>query len=166
MLASLKSLVCERFAAQPNCKKFSLRLIAGSESTAGAASIACLYAIELGTVPLYAARTIGEMLDGSGSRRSEAQLAAGVPAGGRDAAMGAAPGTGGHAARPGAVRVGNALEPRLLSDYIDHIAAVCDGKRRLGGNSGRRPGSHRRHIALHGRGIHAQPRGGAKCRPG
>ena len=57
-------------------------------------------------------------------------------------------------------------EPRLLSNHRHCVAAVCHGKRGVGGNRGGRQRRHCRHIAVHGRRVHARPRGGAKRRCG
>ena len=52
---------------------------------------------------------------------------------------------------PGALRVGQHAQPRVLSDHRHRLAAVCDGERRLGRDRRRRQRGHRRHLAVHGR---------------
>ncbi len=61
---------------------------------------------------------------------------------------------------------GATLEPRLLPDHGHRLAAVRDGRRRLGRDRGRRQRGRGRHLAVHGRRVDAQPRGRAKRRPG
>src|ERR1700687_4398644 len=104
--------------------------------------------------------------DGLVSRRYKAEPTAGSPARCRMRALAATAGIRGHAARPGSLRVGNPAEPCLLSDYIDHFAALRDGERSLGRNRDRRARRHRRHLAVHGRRIDAEPLGRAKRRSG
>ena len=57
-------------------------------------------------------------------------------------------------------------EPRLFPDHGHRLAALRDGERRLGGDRRGRQRGDGRHLALHGRRNHAQPRGGAERRPG
>ena len=73
-------------------------------------------------------------------------------------------GTRAVAAGLGGLRGRRQIGLRVLSHHQHRFAALRHGRRGLGGNRGhrqRRPGRHR---AVHGRGNHAQPGGGAKRR--
>ena len=61
---------------------------------------------------------------------------------------------------------GDTLSHVYFPDHGHRLAALRDGKRRLGRDRRGRQRGHGRHLAVHGRRIHAQPRGGAKRRPG
>src|SRR5450631_4811645 len=63
-----------------------------------------------------------------------------------------------------AVRIRQYAQPRLLSNYGHHFAAVRDGGWCLGRNRRRWQRRNRWHFAVHGRRIHAEPCCGAKRR--
>ena len=63
-----------------------------------------------------------------------------------------------------ALRVRRPVATRLFPDDVHHFAAVRDGGWRVGRNRHRRQRGHPRHLAVHGRRHHAQPRDGAERR--
>ena len=56
-------------------------------------------------------------------------------------------------------------EPCVLPHHGHRLAAVRDGERRVGRDRGGRQRGHRRHLAVHGRRVDAQPGGGAERWP-
>ena len=71
----------------------------------------------------------------------------------------------GDAARRRVVRGRWNAEPCVLSDHRHRVASVRDGKRRLCRDRRGRQRRHRRHFAVHGWRVDAEPCGGAERRP-